>query len=473
MNQTAPINCLPSEILARTLEFREDDKDLISSTHVCQRWRSALSSAPSLWTEVVFRDSRRADRVLAYLTRSKALPINVLFNPIRVSFEAWKFDPKDLFTSQIPWIGRTKSLDIQGDEEHIETIVQRLCLPAPLLQRLKIDGRPNRSLVGRKLGAVRFPHGFLGGQTPSLQTLSFASISPTPIIKFSLPNLTSFTWIDKNSRATIKDLLALLTSAPLLEVMEIHLKVQSVSAAERTTIVTLSKLRELTWSNSEGTFSLMSCLIAPQLHWLSLRVGPIADSPENDLASLLPPHASHFPLLTEPTGMRYTTRRGTRLCLFTSETSYIRISVVPFNLHVSAPFPWLSRNTPISFRSTKQLVMELDYPPLGDIPIEEFESLESLELVDCADIYPLLMLPYRHTPSGTMIVPLPTLLELQATSNASLPLDELAGILRERKQAGCGVEVVRIRGVCPESRKELIAKMREFVGELVLELMHN
>ena len=473
MNQTAPINRLPPEILTRALEFREDDKVLISSTHVCQRWRSALSSSPSLWTQVMFRDSHRADQVLAYLMRSKALPIDVSFNPIRVSFETWKFDPEDLFTSHVPWVDRMKYLDIRGDEEHIEAVVRRLCLPAPLLQRLKINGIPNRSLLGRTLGAVRFPHNFLGGQAPSLRNLSLDSISPTPITKFPLSNLTSFTWIDKDSRATVKDLMTLLTSAPLIEVMNVHLKVQSVSTTERATTVTLNKLRELTWSNSGGTFSLTSCLIAPQLHWLSLRVVPPYDSPHNDLASILPSHAGHFPLLCEPTGMRYTTRRGTRLCLFTSATGYVRITVVPANYSIGVSFAWLSRNTPISFRWTKQLVMEVDYPPLGEIPIEQFESLESLELVDCADIYSSLMLPHRHTLSDALVVPFPTLLELQTTSNMRLPLDELAEILRERKKAGHGVEIVRIRGVCAESREELIGKMREFAGELVLELVHT
>ena len=468
LNQTAPVNRLPPEIIARALEFRSGEKDLISATHVCHRWRSALSSSPSLWTEVVFRDT---DQVLTHLTRSGALPIDVLFKPTRVSFETWTFEPEDLFTSCIPWFDRMKSLYIRGDEAQIETIIRRLCPPAPLLQDLKFDGIPNLSLVRRIVGAVNFPHNFLGRQVPSLRNLSFDSISPIPIIEFPLPNLTSLTWSDRNSRVTVGDLLALLTSSPLLEVIDIRLQVQSVSSAERATAVTLNKLRELTWSNSGGPFSLTSCLIAPELNWLSLRVVPLFDSPESDLASFLPPHAGHFPLLAEPTGVRYTTRRNARLCLFTSETGYLRITVVPNNFpHDAPPFAWLSRETSISFRCTRQLVMEADYPPLGEIPIDQFESLESLELVDCTDMYSSLMLPYRHRLSGALVVPLPTLMELQTTSNAALPLDELAEVLRERKEAGHGVAAVRIRGVCAEPAEELIAKMKEFVGELILEL---
>ena len=469
MNNTTPINRLPPEILARTLEFREDDKDLMSATHVCHQWRSALTSAPSLWTEAVFRNS---NRVLTYLTRSGALPIEVSFVPTRVSFETWKFDPEDFYISQIPWVGRMKSLNIGGDEEQIEAIVRRLRLPAPLLQRLKFDGRPNQTFVRRTLGAVCFPRDFLGGQAPSLQNLSFNSISPTPIIELPLTNLTSFTWIDKDSKTTVKDLLTLLTSAPLLEVLTIHLRIRSVSTAERTTVVALKRLRELTWSNSGGAFSLTSCLIAPELDWLSLRLVPGADVTENDLASILPPHEGHFPLLVEPTEMKYVTRRGTRLCLFHSATGYISITVLPGHpdgLYSS----WFLRSASISFRQIKQMTMEVDHPPLGELPIEQFESLETLELVNSGNIYFLLAQPRRDSSSGALVIPFPALRELRITFDPNISLDILTKVLMERKQAGHVVETVRIRGVCAKSMDGPITKMREFLGELVSELTHK
>lgn len=470
MNQTVPINRLPPEVLAKALEFRNGDKDLISATHVCHQWRSALTSTPSLWTEVVFRNS---NRVLTYLTRSGALPIDVSFIPTRVSFETWKFDPEDLYTSRSPWFDRMKSLDIGGDEEQIEAIVRRLCLPVPLLQHLKFDGRPNRALIRRILGAVRFPRGFLGGQAPSLQSLSFNSISPILIIKLPLSNITSFTWIDKDSKATAGDLLSLLASAPLLEFMTIHLRVWSVSTAEEATVVTLSRLRELTWTNSGGTFSITSCLVAPELHCLSVRLFPTSDSRQNDLASILPPHESRFPLLADPTEMRYTTRRGIRLCQFDSATGYIRITVLPGLPDDPIHSSWLLSNTAISFRQIKRLTVEVDYPPLGGIPIEQFESLENLELVGGGNIYFSLTKPYLRTFGGVLVVPFPALLELQITVDSNISLDALAGVLRERKQSGRGVATVRIRGMCAQSIYGPAAKMREFVGELVLELTHK
>ena len=101
VGRTAPINRLPPDILARTLEFREGEKDLIYATHICHQWRcSALIPSPSPWTEAVFRNS---NRVLTYLTRSGALLVNrSLVYTHLISLETWKFDPEGFCIGQIP-----------------------------------------------------------------------------------------------------------------------------------------------------------------------------------------------------------------------------------------------------------------------------------------------------------------------------------------------------------------------------------
>ena len=473
MNQAAPINRLPPEILGRVLEFREGDKDLISATHVCNRWRSVLTSTPPLWTGVVFLDSNRA---LAYLTRSGGLPIDVSFIPTRIAFETWKFDPEDFYTSRIPWFDRVKSMAIGGDEGQIEAILRRLCLPAPLLQSIKFSGRPNRSLMlPRAPGTVRFPREFLGSQAPSLRSLSFDSISPVSVAKLPLTNLTSFTWTDKDSEATVTGLVSLLESAPLLELLTLHLRIRSVSTAERTTTVTLNKLRELTWSNSGGTFSLTSCLITPELHWLSLRLVPPLDL-QTDLATILPPHEGHFPLLTEPTEVKYTTRRGTRLCQFQSATNYVSIYVsisTPMGNYDEIHAPWFLRNAAIHFKQIKQMTIEVDFPPLGEFPGEQFESLETLELADGGNNYFTLIQPYFREFSTIPVIPFPALLEVRIGVDLNTPLARLVEILTQRKQAGYGVKTVKIRGECDEVTNEAVAGIRESVDEVVLQLTHK
>ncbi|KAF9650462.1 hypothetical protein BDM02DRAFT_1377998 [Thelephora ganbajun] len=74
-NQTTAVDRPPPEVLGKILESRHNsDRDLISATQVCGRWRSTLLSAPLLWTEVVFGDP---DRAFAYLDRPKGTPLCV------------------------------------------------------------------------------------------------------------------------------------------------------------------------------------------------------------------------------------------------------------------------------------------------------------------------------------------------------------------------------------------------------------
>jgi len=119
------------------------------------------------------------------------------------------------------------------------------------------------------------------------------------------------------------------------------------------------------------------------------------------------------------------------------------------------------------------MTMEVDHPPLGDLPIEQFESLETLELVNGGNIYFLLAQPRRDSFSGALVIPFPALRELRITFDSNLSLNVLAEVLMERKQAGHVVETVRIRGVCSKYMDGPITRMREFLGELVSELTHK
>ena len=469
MNQIAPINRLPPEILARIFEFRKGDKDLISATHVCWRWRSALTSTPSLWTGLALWNP---SRVFAYLTRSAALPIDVVMT---TRAPARRSHLEDFFASPISWVDRVKSLDIGGNEEQIKTVIQRLRFPAPLLQSLKLSGQRDRIPIWRPLSTVCFPRDFLGGQALSLRNLSFHSVSPRiPITKLPLSTLTSLTWIDENSKVTAEDLLSLLMSTPLLELMTIHLRVPPLLPAEKRSTVTLSRLRRLTWFNPEGGFTLTSCLIAPELQWLSLHLVSTTEYPQNGLAGILPPNEGHFPLLIEPTKMRYITQEGIRLYQFHSATGYINITVTtPPGHHNYPTLSWSLWNISISFRQIKYMTVEVGRHPLGKIPIEQLKNLETLEVVGGGNIFFPLAQPYNDTFSGAQVVPFPALLELQITPDSNTSLHLLASVLMGRKQAGHEVETLRIRGKCRKSMVEPIGKMREFVGELVLEPAHE
>ena len=411
---------------------------------------------------------RNSNHVIAYLPRSGALPINVSFVPTHAS--TWKSHLEDILTSPIPWVNRVKSLDVKGDEEQINTVVQRLRLPTPLLQSLKLDRRRGQTRIWRPTSTVHFPNDFLGGHALSLRTLSFYSISPrTPITNLPLSNLTSFVWDDRGSEVAAKDLLALLVSTPSLEHLFIHLRVRSPSVAEQRTVVTLNRLRRLAWINSEGIFTLTSCLVAPELRFLGVTLASTPESLQNGLAGMLPPNEGHLPLLVDPTEMAYTARVGTRSCQFRSATgTVIATAIAPERRHNRA-FPWPFRNTSVSFRQIKEMTLEVGCHSFEDIPIGQLESLEILKLVGDGTI----LQPYYDESSGTEVIPFPALLKLVVTLDSYPSFDILASALMGREQAGHRVGTLRVRGECRGSTDRSIAKMRESVGELVLELKHG
>jgi len=126
VNSTVMVNRLPPELLAKVLSFRCDDRNLISATHVCERWRSTLLLTPLLWTEIVFGDP---DRTFSYLERSKGVPLHVSIGESALGPSA----------GDMSWIGRMDTLYIGGDQGQIESIAGQLCLPAPLLQSLTFN----------------------------------------------------------------------------------------------------------------------------------------------------------------------------------------------------------------------------------------------------------------------------------------------------------------------------------------------
>ena len=449
-------NRLPPELLAKILEFRHDDRDLISATHVCVRWRSTLLSTPLLWTEVAIGD---LDRTLTYLERSK----NAL---LHVSVGESALDSGYFSAHDMSWIGRTDSLCIYADREQTKSIAGRLCLPAPLLQSLTFDASFDD--VG---GYVQIPHKFLGRQAPSLRKLAFFSVSPIPVVNLPLQNLTNLRWTDQSPMVSIAELLAFLALAPLLEDIALALRVESTTGPERPRAITLSKLRKLVWANDEGPFRLISFIIAPELNDLSIHV--TADNPHTSLSTLLPPYRDHFPLLVEPTALRYVYQSYGRSCHFTYPSGCLVVYEDPEISPIAPPTDnWLSSNTPISFWRTKELIVDWsdDHPPPGDIPIEQFKNLENLELVGEMDRLLHIIQPNRNATSGTLAVPFPSLLELRPTiRKGGFPFEVLAEVLRERKEAGHGVETVHVTGEYQGCSTEEYWELMKFVNVLMLD----
>jgi len=465
MNLARPVNRLPPEILAKVFEFRKSDKDLISATHVCVRWRATLLSTAYLWTKIDFENVVRAS---VFLERSKSSLIDVSLLKTRSSI-----GPEGVFLGAIPWVTRMKTLDVYAEEEQIKTIAKRLCRGTPNLQSLSLKRRPGRfsSAPGPGGGAIYIPHDFLGRHAPSLRSLTFSSVSPSVVFNFPLPALTNIDWVAESAHVAVEELLDLLASAPLLEVIKIHVRVRRTRGYEPLREVTLSKLRKLDWCDNEGSISLITSLIAPKLDDLTLKVTRNPRNPPITLATVLPPHGRNFPLLVEPKSLEYTYENGTRSCHFTYEKGSLLIREAPTGRAANPTVGrWLSaEGIPISFGRTTELIIEASDGclPIDDVPIERFENLRTLALVGETDSLAPMIRPNLGISGGVLSVPCPALSEVWITPrDTHFPLGELVEVLKERKAAGHGVKTVRIWGKfqCLEGEMK---ELRKFAGELV------
>ena len=438
-------------MLTKVLEYRHSDRDLISATHVCHMWRSMFVSTPLLWTEV---ELGNPDRTTTYLERSKAAPL-------RVSTLDAAFDSEGFSADNVTWLGRTNSLRILADRDRIQSIVKELSLPAPALQSLEISGRTYSWGSG---GFIHIPPTFLGQQAPFLRSLAFISVSPTQVSNLPLQNLTNLQWTDRTSVITVGEISTLLASVPLLETLKLSFVVRSTTGAEKVRCVTLSKLRNFFWANYGRPFSLMSFLIVPELRNSTIHV---TSCPHTNLSTILPPHRDRFPQLAEPTALRYMCRSHSRSCHFTYAHGYLSIHQIPSGLTGHRPADrWLSSGTSISFRKIKHLTVEgLDgYPPSRDIPIEELESLESLELT--GEVVRLLgmLRPNGRAGSEALSVPFPSLSELRLTlCGGNVPVEVLTEVLRNRREVGHGVKNLRIMGVYNGCSSEQTLELTKFV----------
>ena len=418
-------------MLTKILEFRYSESDLISATHVCEIWRSALLSTPLLWTEVEFGNS---DRASTYLERSKSTPLHVSVGYSAIDSES--------FAGDMSWFGRIDSLRILACRDQIESIAGELCLPTPNLRSLTIDGRSGG-------GLIHIPPEFLGRRAPFLRNLTLDSVSPMPVTNLPLQNLTNLRWVDLFSFVGIEEVLVLLTLTPLLEALDLGLRVQSTTEAGQHRGITLTNLRRLAWANYGGPLSLMSLLVAPELKHATIHV--TSDSSHSDLSTILPLHRNRFPWFAEPIALRYRYRNFTRSCHITYPSGYIEIHQTHMVNRHPPDDRWLSTNASISFRKTKHLCVEAygGCPSPGDIPMEQFESLESLELM--GEVGELLSVVRSNgsVTSGIPSIPFPSLSELHLIiRGGDFPFEALAGVLKERKEAGYRIKALRIKGRC-------------------------
>ena len=101
---------------------------MITSTHVCRRWRDTFISRASLWTKLRFKD---VDKTRTYIQRSQSSPLNMhLGRSLKVV--------DDAFPLSIPQIPRLKSLIIIAANT-LPGIIRHFRCHTPLLEKLDIE----------------------------------------------------------------------------------------------------------------------------------------------------------------------------------------------------------------------------------------------------------------------------------------------------------------------------------------------
>ena len=148
-----------------------------------------------------------------------------------------------------------------------------------------------------------------------------------------------------------------------------HVKVRRTRVYELLSQVTLKKLRRLSWANCDGLTSLIPCLTAPELSDLAVNVTRGSQPQAVNLATILPPHGSHFPLLIEPNGLEYVYRYGTHLCRVRYDrAAFFFVRELSKNRTIdNAAGHWLTTSAPISFTQMEMLTVEAIG---GCLPIE-------------------------------------------------------------------------------------------------------
>ena len=274
-NRLAPINQIPPEVLTLIpdswdLYYRHQaDRALIALTHVCQTWRGIFTSRPSLWTDFTCEDT---GKTRVYLERSRSSPIN-----LRLERKS-ALSPHDPFLEILPHaIGRLKSLSVGATAENLQDITAHLTRPAPLLERLDINGGSNFGPRKPTLTAALFD-----GDFPSLRELFLEHVH-TELPWRNMINLTSFILLHISlGNVPIGQLLDFFEGAPHLREVKLYTATPT-SGGQNGRLVPLACLRRMEIKGVEPSSLLLDHLLIPVGARLTIHIGSFGDTIEDHL----------------------------------------------------------------------------------------------------------------------------------------------------------------------------------------------
>jgi hypothetical protein len=443
-NTHIPVNKLPPEILSRVLKHQDRKSDLVVATHVCQYWRSTLTSSPSLWSRVDVLSKHDLDRALTYFERSKSTPTDV-----RV--DMWPSEHLEKLKYLTPHIARTRSLTIDGSRTGILATSLLFQDPTPSLQQLEMHCRGS---------FVPLPPTFFGQQAPPLRSVTLHGICPALESPFPFPHLTELCLglpLDTGP-FPITSFFRLCSNCPRLRKISVDVFSGTFRDVALGQIIPLESLVELEFT-CRTAHPVLPCLKLPHLKRLRV-LSYLQEGQVHKLADILP-YDGHV-LLAGVTKVFYHPANYSRelelsgggvslsLNLYSSETCTV-------------PVDWFSDKPSIPFGQIEDLTVR-GHSSAADIPINLFKNLRVLQIISWdaqlhGELFHLL-----HPGAG---IPCPTLRETQCICFESLDL--LIDLAKARLQAGYRLGLVRL-GTSSESYADKEAELRGLVGEVLIQV---
>ena len=369
-NGLAPISRVPPELITLIPGFWEAyyrEKDVIALTHVCRAWREIFTSRPFLWTQF---NCANADKTRVYLKRSKSSPINL---QVQTTGDP---PPHDPFFQIIPHAtGRLQSLSIDSITGNLQSIIDHLSHPAPLLKYLKIDGgcesEPERNTV--------LTTSLFNGDLSSLRVLQLSCVR-TELPWRNMVNLVSFVLCHTlPGEVSIRQVLDFFESAPRLHNIQLRFAIPT-SGGQDGRLVPLAYLKRMNIVGNVPSSLLLDHLLIPAGATLGTEIafdGPLIENH-------LPRSLDNLRNLSNFTKISLRVDNSHPHMQFTGPNG--EVSIAPVAPRVGLTSLALESLAGLDTSSAEQLDILRGDPLSRDLPYQVFlpmENLHSLTLSRC------------------------------------------------------------------------------------------
>lgn len=304
-NALAPISRLPPETIATIFSFLHPPRGYakiltgdeqyslawLRVAHVCHRWREIALNQPRFWSHIDFT-ALTVEGATEFLSRSKMAPVKLEANLSRVRWEGTRFDT---FRKQlVAHMSHTCHVDISAKSSHLQTTVDQLVSPVPVLEWLSLTAEDKTHRRHGVLTRTIVPPNLFGGSAPRLSHLRLKHCDinwTSPLFKnLRLLELHS---LSAGARPSLAEWLDAMDQMMKLEVLIVYYATPMVplvgaTLSEPTHIITLQSLTQLHLSAtaSDCAFALAH-LILPKLK--SVRVDIFAELfGGHDVKALIP-----------------------------------------------------------------------------------------------------------------------------------------------------------------------------------------